>query len=762
MSMIRALGRGTQYEQRNLIGYLDQLDSFEAESLLRFYHSWYRPDNQAIMIVGDIDPDAVEAKVKRLFSDIEAPAKDAPQKEVIRVPDNVEPIVDIFTDPEQQYSQASIYIKRDAVTVEDGSLVATEREGIIDTIIEIMQDGRFEEVAMSSDAPILSGGISLGRVGIIPTLAATVYSVQSPEGGLKEAMRELVVQMERAQRYGFSEGEFKRAKVSLMRSSERAYANRNDRTNNSFIGRFLSAYRFGSPVPSAESEWRRDSVLISGVTLADVNERVGELFSDINHVVLLRSPKKEGLMVPTEAEVLAILSEVAASEIEPYNDVEIGDTLLPEGVELSGSKVISEGYNELYDATEWQLENGIKVVVKPTQLKVDEVLMEGFSDGGLSQLSDKIYLEGGQLRSLVSYSGLSDYSAVELDRLLTGKLASMRYWVGGYSHGVSGSSSPSDLETMMQLLYLRFTAPRFSDEDFELFRRNMVSRVQNQVTSPSYLHTQKFMEVVYGDNIRRRPIDLEGIESLELDGFREAHSSLYADGDNFTFLIVGNVDLDELRPLVELYVGSLPTNSQDEKMSFVDDGIRSAKGRRRVDFEVSMEQPKVGSWAYMSDNSIDYTLKNEVVAGYLKAALDDLLLKSAREEKGGTYGVGTSLSLSDTPTVRYNLTIKYDTNEEQFEELQETVFEQLEILAKVGATEEQMNKYRQYREKTYHSAQEYNSGWVNWLTSYYDEQIDYLNDYMTILESVTPEDVRKMARRILKDKSRVEVIMFPR
>lgn len=402
MALIGALGRGTKYEERNLIGYLDYLSTFEPEALTRFYHEWYTPNHQAIIVVGDIDVDQVEADIKSRFEDLPPAAEDAPQKEVIIVADNDEPIIEIFTDPEMQYSSVQYFIKRPAQSNDYASRMGSMRKAIEEAFITQMQNDRLNEVAMSSNAPILYGGMNLGRVGVIPTMEATSYVVQAPEGEIEEALREAVEQMERTKRYGFERGEFERARQNLMSSSRNAYLNRGDRTNNSFVNRYISNYRFGTPIPSAEEEWKIDSVLIATASLDVVNHRVKSLFSDNNHVVLINAPQKDGLEVPTDQEVMSIISEVIAGDVTPYEDQELEDDLIADDVILEGSQVVETTYNESYETTEWLLGNGITVVVKPTKLKADEVVLSGSSDGGSSTIEDANYLESQLLSYVIS------------------------------------------------------------------------------------------------------------------------------------------------------------------------------------------------------------------------------------------------------------------------------------------------------------------------------------------------------------------------
>ncbi len=762
LSLIAALGRGTKYEHRNLIGSLEGLDSFEAESLVRFYHDWYTPDHQAIIIVGDVDVDYVESQIKSRFKDLPAAARSAPKKEVIEVASNAEPLVNIYSDKEMQYSMVQYFIRRKALANKEASRVDAARKNIEEAFVTMMQNSRIDEVVMSPDATIVSGGMSLGRVGVIPTMEATVYAAQSPEGGIREALQEVVTQMERTRRYGFQSGEFERAREDLMSSVRSSYLNRNDRTNNSFINRYVNNYRFGEAIPSAEMEWQIDSTLIASMSLDEVNRRVSRLFSDDNHVVSVVLPDKEGLLIPTEELLLETIETIRNGDVGQYEDSVSSDRLLSDTDRLFGADVVEESTNSDFGTTEWQLANGATIVVRPSTLKADEVILNGYSAGGRSVLDDEQYLSGLMLSSLMSNSGIGEYSAVELTKVLSGKMAGLSTYVSEHSHGVRGRSTPADIETLLQLLYLNFAAPRFSDSDFETFRRRVRSNNENQATDPDYLAERRYAEVVYNGAKRKMPLSIEMIDSLRLADFVKTHQVLFSDVDNFRFTIVGNVDLEVLKPLVELYIGSLKSDLTNEKMSERDLGVRAVKGIVQDNFDVKMEQPKVGVQMLYWGEGIDYSLRNSVIMSYFKAALDDLLLESVREELGGTYGVGVSMSIAKRPFEYYRVSLRYDTNEEQIDHMQDTIIKQLERIATEGVAKERMDKTREYLLKSFGNTKEHNSGWLGYINSLYVNDIDYLADYEKVILEITSDDVRNIAQKILSDENRVEVIMHPK
>ncbi len=761
LSLIAALGKGTKYEHRNLIGTLEGLDSFEAKSLERFYHDWYTPDHQAIIVVGDIDAEVVESQIKKLFKALPPASRKAPKKEIISVERNETPLIDIYSDKEMMGSMVQYYIRREAMDRESSSQMQFAEKNVEEALITMMQNNRFREVVMSPDAPIMGGGMNLGRIGVIPTLEATTYGAQSEDGAIEEALQEVVTQMERTRRYGFNSEELEHVRRDLMSSIRSSYLNRNDRTNNSFIDLYVSNYRFGEPIPSAEQEWQIDSTLIATASIEAINRRVKSLFSDDNNVIAITSPEKEGLEIPTKETILKIVADVKSNDIAPYEQSHINNELLTNAEELPGSQVIAESKKSDLGATEWLLENGIKIVVRPSTLKNDEVILSGRSDGGLSLLSDSEYVSGDLLPAVLSSSGVGDYSAIELSKVLSGKNARLWFYTLDQHHGVGGECSPADIETLLQLLYLNFTSPRLNESDFEIYRRRLRSYYDNMDSNPDYQAQKRYGEVVYDGAVRNMPLTAEQIDSLDFESFSKVYNDLFSDGDNFRFTIAGNVDLEALKPLIERYIGSIQTDVSNPKLESQDLGIRAVKGVVEDNFEVKMEQPKVGVEMLYWGEEIEYSSTNIITASYLKAALDDLLLESVREELGGTYGVGTAITITNDPYQHYHLSLSYDTNEEQIRELQQTIYAQLEILATDGVSQSRMDKTREFLLKSFGNMKEQNRGWMKFIDAHYNDDFNYINDYEKIAQSITSDDVKSMAHKILNSGNRVEVIMHP-
>nr|WP_302986069.1 M16 family metallopeptidase [uncultured Alistipes sp.] len=759
MKMLQAVGKGSKYEHRNLIGYLDGLKNFKHQELVDFYHRWYRPDYQAVIVVGDVDVDAVESKIKTLMSDIPAPAADAPQKEDYTVPDNEEPIVSIYTDPEMQGTRVQLFIKRPATPEQYNNLLYGELINILQSYVMTMENARLQEIAMQPDAPFLGAGMGTGDVfGVIPTLEMTSYAAMTKDGELNRGFEALYTEMEKVRRHGYTQGEFERAQENLMRQIERQYANRNDRRNNEYVQLYLNNYRKNSPIPDAQTEWQMDSLLIRSLDVETVNAFAQQQLTPTNQVIVVTAPEKEGLAAPTEAELLAIREKVMSSEVEAYEDNVVKEPLIPEGTELKGSPVKKTVEDAALGTTEWTLKNGVKVVVKPTTYKADEVRLRALAKGGLSILPDGEFYMGEMMPAVNSMSGVGKFSATELKKQLSGKSASVQPSVENYASVMNGVCSPKDLETMFQLLWLNFTQPRFDENDYNTLMNMLRTQLENAKSNPDYTMMEVFTDEAYGHNPRRQMISLEHLDQFSFEALPGIYRKLYPDANSFLFTIVGNVDLETLRPLVEKYIGSLPVSKKG--MEVVEDNCYPAKGGVVKDFTMPMQQPKV-SVHYLFSGEMPYTFKNKASLTFLTQALFSRYLVSIREEKGGTYGVQVWGSTEYLPKETYTMEIAFDTNEEMADELCEIIMKEIEEIAANGPKSEDVEKTREYMLKEWKNSLEQNAGWVNYIGAKYGSGLDYVKDYEQTLQTLTNADVQAMAKKVLEDGNEVKVVMRP-
>ena len=760
INLLKTLFKGTKYEHRNLIGHLDGLKSFSYDDIRTFYDKWYRPDYQAVVVVGDIDVDKIEAQVKSLMADIPVPAADAAVKETIVVPNNEAPIVSIFEDPEMVESDISLYIKRDAMPYQMRNTVVAEQISLANALGGNMANARLAEIASKPDAPFTSAYIGNGGVGICPTLDALTLGVNTKDGGLKSGFAAALTELERIRRHGFTEAEFERAKAQILRREEQAYNNRNDRMNGQYVQRYLSAFRRGTAFPAAELEWKMDSAIIAQMPLEVINNIFKQYITDNNNVVIANAPKKDGVVNPTEADVLEVIKSVKASEIAPYKDNTVKEPLIANPEALKGSKVKKVAQNATLGTTEWTLKNGIKVVVKPTTFKADEVSIRMVAQSGVSNLSDEDYYTGKYLSMAMSQMGVGKFSSTELRKQLSGKSASTAVSPDDYTTTIIGGGSPKDLETIMQLLYLRFTAPRFNEDDFKATMSQYISYVENLKTNPDFKSSSEQLKSLYNNNYRRQQISTEVLNAIKYERLEPIYRTLTANAADYTVYVVGNVNLETLKPMVEKYIGSLPTKKKITDR--VDDGVRYATNEVINDFRHPMQQPKV-SVCRIYTGDIEYNLENSVTMNFLQDVLRSRYTISIREEKGGTYGVGVGGSLSAFYKPSYQLVVQFDTNEAMADELSEIVVAELKEIAANGPKSEDLEKVREYMIKEWNNRLVQNGAWMNYIYQYYTfgDAVNRVADYEKIVKGMTAEKVAALAAKVLADGNMTYVVMRP-
>ncbi len=758
--MFQNLFKGSLYEHRNLIGYLDGLKSFDHTALETFYKKWYRPEYQYLVIVGDIDVDKVETKIKTLMSDIPSSPADAAEKELITVPTTEKPIISIFTDAELTQSSVMMFARREAMPKESKNTMMGISVEYINTFVTMMMNNRLNEIAKRADAPFLGCSMSEGGIGVCPTLEATHFSVTAHEGRTDDAFRAMYTEMERMRRHGFTAGEFERAKMEILRWAERQYTNRNDVYNNEYAERYLDHIKYGRSIMDAETEWQLDQALINSLTVEQINEVYRQIAKpNENLVILVRSPKKDGVKVASEDDIKSIIAEVEASEIKPYADNTIIEPLINPEVKLKGATIKNTTYNESLGFTEWTLKNGIKVVVRPSALKADEVMLTATSKGGKSMLKVEESQQADLHATVMQYSGIGKFSATDLGKQLSGKSAYASVGVGNYEHSVYAGGSPKDIETILQLVYLNFTSPRFDQIDLDNIKQMYAPYFRNMESDPNYIMAKQYNRTLYKNNPRRQITSASQIEAINIPSLQAIHSKLFGYADDFRFVIVGNVELNTLKPLVEKYICSLPTSKKVE-YAVVDDGVRYAQGEVTNDFRTPMQQPKV-SVRLVYTGDMEYNAKNRLIVDLLSRALDSRYMISIREEKGGTYGVSVQGGIDEYPVEKYMMAIVFDTNEQLADELVEICYKEIEKIAEEGPLADDIAKSKEFLQKNYANVLENNGGWMSAITRWYEEGYNFKEEYLGVLESVTLDDVKAFAQKMLNDGNRTLVVMRP-
>ena len=752
------LYNNTKYAHRNIIGTVDRLKNFTYDELRDFYHRWYNTSNQCIVVVGDFDVDEMEQKVIATMSSI--PAVENPEAiEYIPIPVNEKPAIGIFTDPELTESSVELIVRREPWPTELNNTLAYELYSIIDSFIATIVNERLSDMAQKPGAPFIGAGYYGGN--ITRSMDMIEVYAQPREGEMLRAFEAIYAEFEKVRRFGFTPSEFERAQTNIIRRNQQSYDRRNDRRHNEFVGSYTSNFKSGTPIYGAEDEWQIDSMLIAGMDLNTVNAvAMQERFLPTNHVVLMSQPEKEGLAVPTVEEVEALIAAVNAAELKAYEDSGVKKPLIPAKTKLKGSKVKTTG-TDAFGNTTWTLKNGVKVILKPTDFKADEVQMRATVAGGSSLLADEDMAMSDQLTTFLSYQGVGEFSMTDLTKQLAGKAVGVAPFLSNSSHGLSATCSPKDIETMLQLVYLYGTSPRFDEDAFNLVKEQLVQAYANIESDPSYALQRELYANIYDKPNRVKAWGVADMEALNFEQYKRVYTSLFSNPDDMTFFFVGNFNEAELKPLVEKYIGSLPKTKNTLAYNS-ENAIGYQNGNREHRFQVAMEMPKTGIY-YIFSGNLDVNLKNALTMSVLDQLLDIRYTKSIREEMGATYGVSCSGQLSSMPSEPdYILLIGFDTKPEIADQARGALIPEIEKIAAEGATEEELGKIKEYMLKERADALKQNGNWLGWMVNREMQGVDYTTGYEEIVNNLSSEDIKALAAKILADDNNLRLIMDPK
>ena len=749
------LYKGSKYAECNLIGTVEGLSTFEPQELVNFYETWYRPDHQAVIVVGDIDVDQVENKLIALFEDVPAPATPSPKK-VIPIPENDEPIIGIVTDPEAQSTSIDFLIKSEPVPNEMRPLGMIYMVDMFKYFVSRMMNDRFEEIAQQPDAPFLGASMSFSP--ITTSADATYFSVGSKDGESAKAFEALMMEVEKMRRFGFTDAELERAKTNFMRRLERAAENTGDRMNSEFINEMINNYALNEPILDPAYELEVAKGYLPFIQLEQINQIGQQVITPENRVVVLSSPKREGLVIPTTEDLKGIMDKVEGMELQAYEE-EVSDEPLVDVAAIVPGKVVKEEAGA-FESTVWTLSNGIKVVVKPTDYKKDEVLFNMKNDGGFSILSEELLpsVESNVFALWAQSNGVGNFSATALKKKTTGKIASVTPYISDYSQGIRGSASPQDLQTLFELVYANIVTPRFEAGEFEASMAQLNAIVPNLEKTPNFMLQKELYKSLYNDNPRSQLISSELLAKVNMENLEKAYRDCFKNSNGAVVTIVGNVDLQALKPMVELYLGSLPAAT--EPAGWVKNDNRIQKGKVENHFTVVMETSKTSIVnVYSADQ--DYTLENQVYLDAVKSSLDMAYIKSLREDEGGTYGATVQVITADQPEAHAAIIILFDTDPERQERMRQIVEADVTNLVDNGPSEEYVNKTKENFLKNRQENLIRNNFWNQVLVNYYTDDIDIMTDYEQIVKDITPGSVQKFLKKFLKQGNFIDISMNP-
>ncbi len=749
--------KGSKFADCSLIGSQENLETFKRESLVNFYETWYRPDNQALIVVGDIDPDQILTKIQKLFADIPAPVNPK-AKDVIKIPDNAEPIVGVVTDPESPNSEVTILWKSEPLPREfNNTDVAFLTEMIKDIVGGVMNE-RFQEITSKSDAPFLNGALMCSR--ICETCDVVLGDVAFKEGQVEPALKAFYTEVEKMKRYGFSDAEVQRAKDDILSRYERRASAADSRKNSEFIQPLISNFFNNTPYMEPATEYQLAKSIMQMVPAAAINQVVGQLITDENMVVLYNGPKKEGLADPTEEQLLGIISAVKASEIAANAEEKI-ETEFVNPASLKGGKV-KKTAQLVKGITEWTLSNGVKVAFLPTEYKKDQVLIRLVMDGGQSLIStaDLPSFESNVWSLFQSNTGVSKFNSSTTSKMLSGKQVNISPYISSIRHGISGSCQPKDLETALQLLYLNFVDPRFDADEYNVGKQQIAAVLPNLLNTPNFKFQQEFMKTLYGGNPRNIVIDEDVLAKADVTVAERNYRKLFKNAAGAKVFIVGNVDPETLKPLVEKYIGSLPKGCK--ALKWKDTGERFAQGVVVNDFKVDMQTPKSTVLQVYNNYGVKYSVAEEVNLDAAKFILDMIYTETLRESEGGTYGASVSTSIQKYPVDQALIQVYFDTNPSSSDKLRKLALDGLKKLAQEGPTEEQMTRVTENFKKNIPESRIQNNHWMEEISCYYNYNgMDYDAEYEAAVKALSAEGIRNAVASVLASGNEIEVVMGP-
>ena len=746
---------GSKYTERNIIGDLEVIQNFEYQFIRDFYHKWYRTDLQAIAMAGDFDADEMEKKVKVLFSQIPA-VDDATERPFFEIPDHEEPVFGLVTDSEADRTSLSLFFRHRKAETSQQTMMDI-REEYIHSLFNNMMGMRIRELLQKGDPPFVSGGIYYGDF----VRGYEIFSLDVTPKPNEEALAltAILTELERLKRYGFTRGELDRASSNILTRWEKYYKERDKITNEEFIGEYEAHFLTGEAFLSIDNEYMLVKALMPTITLEDFSVRLEKWITDKNRVLVIQGPEGDEVEHLSEAASMAILQQVAMAEVEPYEDEELAESLVSE--EMNPAGITSTTLLPEFDAVEWTLDNGARVVFRHADFEKDQVQMRAYSKGGSSLYDHEYVPTVSLLTNLMGFHGVGDFDATALQKMLTGKNVSIRLNLGGLSEGLNGNASPKDMEALMQLVYLHFVHPRFDMEAHQAIMARYDGLFKNMENNPQKIMGDSLSLILTNHHPRTRVMNSEFLEEIAFKKIEEVYTDRYADASDFVFVIVGNIDVEEVKMLSRKYIGAIPDLDREE--TWIDRKVYEPEGTIEKVIPMVLETPKANvNIVINKDMKYDpyHRLVMRVIEGVLTLRYDETI----REEEGGTYGVGLKTSLSHWPVEKATMQIRFDCDPARYVNLKEIVYAELVKLATDGPSEKDLLKTVENILKDREENKEHNAYFLTNLYVYYVHGINFddPSNYEDILKNLTIKDVKKVMEAFYDDPNIVDVVFVPK
>lgn len=751
--MLPVIFAGTKYATCFPIGTMDVVMNFKPQTLRDYYEKWYRPDLQGIFIVGDIDVDAIESKIKKIFSNIPTP-HGAAERIYYPVNDNKEPIVFIAQDKEQPNIQVIIFNKHETTPDDQKNNTSYLTKQYTTGLICDMLNDRLEELAQAARPPFVYAETYDDDFFVAKTKDAFTAVMICKENAIDTGIKTLLREMERVRRFGFTHTEYDRARTEYIRELESSFTERDKRKNEDYVNEYVRHFLDKEPIPGIENEYVIINRIAPKVTVETLNEMVKSLITDSNQVAAIFGPEKEKFKIPTPDDIKNIFKEVKAEKLLPYTDKVSYEPLmnkLPKG-----GKIISEKTGEQFGTTELELSNGVKVILKKTNFKTDEILMKGVSLGGSSLFPDSEIININGLDA-VGIGGLGNFSAINLEKVLAGKKADVSYEITDKTEAINGSCSPKDFETMMQLTYLTFTSPRKDENAFASYKDRLKAALINQEMDPKVVFSDSINQALKMGHPRSMRLKADMIDMMDYDKILDMYNDRYKDASDFTFIFAGNLNVKKIKPYIARYLGALPNIKREE--TFKDNKVEYRKGTYKNEFFRQQETAKASNFICFT-GTCKYDLKNEILLDMTTQILDLVYTEKVREDEGGTYGVYVGGNLSKYPKEIAGLQIIFDTAPAKKDKLMKIIFSEIDNIIKTGPSETNLKKVKEYMLKKHTETLKENDYWIEAISEHFFTGMDRKLDYEKLVKSVTVKDIQGFAGELFNQKNEIEVSMI--
>ena len=747
--------KGSKYEDCLPIGNMDIVDNFPYQDLRDYYQKWYRPDLQAIVVVGDFDVDMMERKIQKLFGKIKA-HKNPAERIYYPVNDNDKMIVAIEKDKEQPIILGHLYMKSETTPDSEKNSVKYQREDYINGLITYMLNGRLSEKKQVPNPPFMSATVKNGAFFVSRTKDAFSLSISCKQDNVLGGVSVAVGEVERARQHGFTQSELERAKKLYLNAAERQLKMEKDYKNSHYVSQCVNNFLEGEPILTPTYNLQLVKLFDGEVSLAEVNSQVGEIITDKNQVFIMYGPDKDGFVDPSESEIESTVLAAQQKRYDAYQEEHVPATLM--AALPAPGKIVSEKPYGKFGMTEIVLSNGMKVYVKSTDYQADQITMSMRGEGGTSVYGDEDIPNFAFLSGSITEAGVGDFTATCLRKALAGKSLKLAPSITSEGQRITGTSSVKDLETMLQLAHLYFTAPRKDSMAFEGMMNRNFSLLKNRNASSKVVYNDSLSATLYDHNVRMAPVTVEIAKKADYNRIFEIYRERFSDASNFKTVFIGKVDMAQLRPLLCQYLATLPSTHKAEKSNKAN-VPQIVKKNEVVKFVHKQETPLANVSVFYTAN-VPFSPKNDLVLDMLTRVLQIAYTDSVREEKGGTYGVGVSFNLEKEDNPNALLRISYKSDPKRYEELNPVIYKQLLNIADHGPVASSMDKVKKYLKKQYGQMAITNDYWSYVIWHQLDDDADFDKDYCKMVDNLTASDVQKMAKVLLKQNHRVEVTML--